>query len=43
MQSIEQTMNMRADKIKQLKERMNVVEDEVFAEFCRDIGIANIR
>ena len=36
-------MNQRADKIKVVKGRMNVVEDEVFVDFCREIGIANIR
>ena len=43
IRSIEQTMNQRADKIKVVKGRMNVVEDEVFVDFCREIGIANIR
>lgn len=36
-------MNDRGDKIKQLKEKMNRVEDEVFAHFCEQIGVDNIR
>lgn len=26
-----------------LRDRMNVVEDEVFIEFCKEIGVRNIR
>ena len=41
--TIEKSMNTRSDKIKQLKQKMNVVEDEVFASFCEEIGVSNIR
>ena len=40
---IEKTMCSRDTKIQEIKERMNRVEDTVFAEFCSQIGVANIR
>lgn len=40
---IEQAMRIRDVKIQEVKERMNRVEDVVFAEFCSQIGVANIR
>lgn len=40
---IEETMRARGEKIQEIKERMNRVEDNVFAEFCSQIGVANIR
>uniref|UniRef100_A0A8C0IV52 Structural maintenance of chromosomes protein 1A n=1 Tax=Chelonoidis abingdonii TaxID=106734 RepID=A0A8C0IV52_CHEAB len=33
----------REREMKDLKEKMNQVEDEVFEEFCREIGVRNIR
>ncbi|KAG8129936.1 putative Structural maintenance of chromosomes protein [Naja naja] len=33
----------REREMKELKEKMNQVEDEVFEEFCREIGVRNIR
>ncbi|KAK3102279.1 hypothetical protein FSP39_010179 [Pinctada imbricata] len=43
MQEIERRMLERGDKIKILKEKMNRVEDEVFTNFCLQIGVDNIR
>lgn len=40
---IEKTMRERDEFIQNVKERMNRVEDTVFAEFCSQIGVANIR
>ena len=40
---IEKTMRERDTLIQNVKERMNRVEDTVFAEFCSQIGVANIR
>lgn len=40
---IEKTMRERDTLIQNVKERMNRVEDTVFAEFCTQIGVANIR
>lgn len=40
---IERVMRERNTTIKDIKERMNRVEDTVFAEFCSEIGVANIR
>ena len=43
MAEIDRRMSERGDKIKQLKDKMNRVEDEVFADFCEQIGVTNIR
>ncbi len=40
---IESVMRARDAKIQEIKERMNRVEDTVFADFCAQIGVANIR
>lgn len=40
---IEKIMRERDLLIQNVKERMNRVEDTVFAEFCAQIGVANIR
>ena len=39
----ERTMNDRGDHIKVLKDKMNTVEDEIFEQFCLQIGVENIR
>ena len=39
----ERTMNERGDHIKLLKDKMNTVEDEIFEQFCLQIGVENIR
>ena len=40
---IENKMRERDIKIQDVKERMNRVEDTVFADFCAQIRVANIR
>ncbi|XP_051155840.1 structural maintenance of chromosomes protein 1A [Leptopilina boulardi] len=40
---IENTMSERDQKIQNVKEKMNNVEDDVFASFCEQIGVSNIR
>ena len=40
---IEKKMQSRDITIQEMKERMNGVEDTVFADFCTQIGVANIR
>lgn len=41
--SIEKTMAERDQEIQNIKEKMNNVEDDVFASFCEQIGVSNIR
>lgn len=43
IEEIERTMQARDQEIQEMKERMNSVEDDVFADFCRRIGMTNIR
>ncbi|XP_057335691.1 structural maintenance of chromosomes protein 1A [Microplitis mediator] len=40
---IEKTMAERDQEIQNIKEKMNNVEDDVFASFCEQIGVSNIR
>lgn len=40
---IEHSMEVRDRKLDQLKEKLNSVEDDVFADFCASIGVDNIR
>ncbi|KAG8231458.1 hypothetical protein J437_LFUL000175 [Ladona fulva] len=40
---IERTMRARDQQIQEIKENMNNVEDVVFANFCTQINVANIR
>ncbi|XP_073730993.1 structural maintenance of chromosomes 1A, like [Misgurnus anguillicaudatus] len=40
---IKRIVQSRERDMKDLKDRMNVVEDEVFLEFCKEIGVRNIR
>uniref|UniRef100_A0A8B9JLJ9 Structural maintenance of chromosomes protein 1A n=1 Tax=Astyanax mexicanus TaxID=7994 RepID=A0A8B9JLJ9_ASTMX len=40
---IKRIVQSRERDMKELKDRMNVVEDEVFFEFCKEIGVRNIR
>merc|ERR1712212_1434188 len=37
------TMRKREKQIETTKEKMNTVEDRVFSEFCKKIGVKNIR
>jgi structural maintenance of chromosome 1 len=41
--AIRQRMAERGNRLRELKEQMNGVEDEVFRSFCREIGVSNIR
>lgn len=36
-------MAERDQEIQNIKEKMNNVEDDVFASFCEQIGVSNIR
>lgn len=36
-------MTERDQEIQNIKEKMNNVEDDVFASFCEQIGVSNIR
>ncbi|KAJ6630190.1 Structural maintenance of chromosomes protein 1A [Pseudolycoriella hygida] len=40
---IERKMVQRNQKIQEIKQKMNNVEDHVYADFCARIGVANIR
>lgn len=40
---IERRMQKRNQKIEEIKQKMNTVEDRVYADFCKKIGVANIR
>uniref|UniRef100_A0A1A8MQP0 Structural maintenance of chromosomes protein n=2 Tax=Nothobranchius TaxID=28779 RepID=A0A1A8MQP0_9TELE len=40
---IKRIIQSREREITDLRDRMNVVEDEVFLEFCKEIGVRNIR
>ncbi|KAH3819553.1 hypothetical protein DPMN_121292, partial [Dreissena polymorpha] len=40
---LERQMNEREETIRQLKDRTNRVEDELFEDFCAQIGVENIR
>lgn len=36
-------MKKRNERIQGLKEKRNRIEDEIFADFCQQIGVSNIR
>uniref|UniRef100_A0A9J7ZZT4 Structural maintenance of chromosomes protein n=1 Tax=Cyprinus carpio carpio TaxID=630221 RepID=A0A9J7ZZT4_CYPCA len=40
---IKRIIQSRERDITELRDRMNLVEDEVFVEFCQEIGVRNIR
>ncbi|KAK7916201.1 hypothetical protein WMY93_011962 [Mugilogobius chulae] len=40
---IKRIIQSREREITDLRDRMNLVEDEVFVEFCKEIGVRNIR
>ncbi|XP_077073862.1 structural maintenance of chromosomes protein 1A [Siphateles boraxobius] len=40
---IKRIVQSRERDMKDLKDRMNLVEDEVFLDFCKEIGVRNIR
>ncbi|XP_066249055.1 structural maintenance of chromosomes protein 1A [Euwallacea similis] len=43
IEAIEKGMHDREQKIEEIKLRMNTVEDDVFSDFCAEIGVKNIR
>ena len=43
IREIEATMRKREQQIEGTKDKMNTVEDRVFKDFCRKIGVSNIR
>merc|ERR1719346_658429 len=43
IREIEATMRKREQQIEATKDKMNTVEDRVFKDFCRNIGVSNIR
>ena len=43
LENIEQVMLERGQRLQLIQEKMNTVEDEVFGEFCQEIGVDNIR
>ena len=40
---VETVMRKREEQIEETKDKMNSVEDRIFAKFCKSIGVANIR
>jgi structural maintenance of chromosome 1 len=43
IREIEATMRKREQQIEATKDKMNTVEDRVFKDFCKRIGVSNIR
>lgn len=43
IEAIEKGMQSREQQIEEIKLRMNNVEDDVFSDFCNEIGVKNIR
>merc|ERR1712240_190114 len=43
VREVENTMRKREKQIETTKEKMNTVEDRVFSDFCKKIGVKNIR
>lgn len=43
IREIESVMRERETQIEETKDKMNTVEDRIFARFCEQIGVANIR
>ncbi|KAL1497486.1 hypothetical protein ABEB36_008443 [Hypothenemus hampei] len=43
IEAIEKGMQSREQQIDEIKLRMNTVEDDVFSDFCHEIGVKNIR
>lgn len=41
--TIERRMQQRNQKIQEIKQKMNNVEDNIYDEFCKKIGVSNIR
>merc|ERR1719225_643449 len=43
VRDVENTMRKREKQIETTKEKMNTVEDRIFSDFCKKIGVKNIR
>lgn len=43
IKQLEQSMREREVRINEIKAKQNTVEDDVFRDFCAQIGVANIR
>lgn len=43
MEQISKKTDNRGAELEEVKEKMNTVEDRVFSDFCRSIGVENIR
>jgi structural maintenance of chromosome 1 len=43
IEEVEKRMRSRGAEMQETKERISRVQDEVFADFCRRVGLANIR
>lgn len=43
LNAIQESMNERGNRLKIIKDQMNRVEDDIFSDFCVEIGVANIR
>ncbi|KAJ8940823.1 hypothetical protein NQ314_010581, partial [Rhamnusium bicolor] len=43
IEAIEKSMETREQQIEEIKMKMNSLEDVVFSDFCREIGVRNIR
>ncbi|XP_018576283.1 structural maintenance of chromosomes protein 1A isoform X2 [Anoplophora glabripennis] len=43
IEAIEKSMQTREQQIEEIKLKMNSLEDVVFSDFCREIGVRNIR
>lgn len=43
MAELQQRINAREEKIDEIRGKMDHVEDEVFASFCKELGVPNIR
>ena len=43
IETMERNMAERSKRLRKVKEKTNTVEDELFGDFCQEIGVANIR
>ena len=43
MESLASSMENRERKIKRLESKFSAVEDEIFGQFCAQVGLQNIR
>ena len=43
LDNLEKQIDERTEKVDEVQEKLNVVEDKVFKDFCKELGIDNIR